>query len=150
MGSDCPNLTIAEIIIASQNLQKNITTLGADSSGGFYLMALSKKNYFRNVFLNFDWCSNQLFTTVASHFNTALCTTYILQNKVDVNTASRLKLILKSRLVTPFIKLLCRLFNFFDKIINLQLNFKLTLFSPNFTLRGPPCFTTFKFIFYNL
>ncbi len=123
-------------------MQKNTTTLGADNNGGFYLLALNQKNYLRNAFLNFSWCSGKLFKNIAAYFNTTVSPLFILQNKQDVNTANNLRSLLKTS-STQFIKLLYRFFSSNNKTYHLQLALPQYFIHSTFSLRGPPAVAVF-------
>lgn len=144
IGSDCSTLSAPDILQAYNHLQNNYNTIGADSHGGFYLLALQKDFYQRSSFLNFNWCSRQLFADITGYLNTgnktAICT---LQNKADINTAANLKKVINFSSTEVFIRLLSRLSNCFNEYCNSIYILYHSAFYSSFALRGPPVFTKF-------
>lgn len=144
IGSDCSALSARDILQAYNHLQNNHNAIGADTHGGFYLLAIQKKYYQRTRFLNFNWCSKQLFADIIGYFNagnkTAICT---LQIKADINTSANLKKIINFSTPEVFIKLLSSIYKSFTESFNsISLSYHADFYS-SFTLRGPPVFTKF-------
>ena len=141
IGSDCATLSAKNILKANAQLKNNANAIGPDNHGGFYLLALQKKYYQRNVFLNFNWCSNQLFKNIAAYLTDNLqASCFIACIKQDVNNANNLNAFLKHALPDNFIKLLSVLYKsiyngYYFVSISLQ-----HYFYQNFALRGPPAF----------
>ena len=125
-------------------MQQKSNTIGADSHGGFYLLALQKKYYQRTVFLNFKWGSNKLFKNISSHFrNNLQATLFLLTTQQDINTAANLKAVINFLLPNSFIKLLSSLFNsILDYILSLT-SLLQHIFSKGLALRGPPAVSAF-------
>ena len=139
IGSDCTSLSVADILKAYTHLQNNQNTVGADSHGGFYLLGLQKKYYQRENFLNFNWCSKQLFTDITGYLNTVdESITCILQNKPDLNTAGNLKTVIHSLEPTFFTRYLFRLCTTINEYCNLVCSLYYYTFHSSFALRGPP------------
>ena len=141
IGSDCATLSAKDILKANSQLQNNANAIGADSRGGFYLLALQKKYYQRGTFLNLNWCSNQLFKNITAHFKDNLHTSFfILQCKEDINNAGNLNTLCKQALSDNFIKLLSlitiSIYNRYYTITFLLQEF----FYSSCALRGPPTF----------
>ena len=144
IGSDCAALSAKDILKANGLLQNNTNSIGADSHGGFYLLALQKKYYQRTVFLNFKWGSNQLFKNISSHFrNNLQATLFLLTTQQDINTATNLKAVINFLLPNGFIKLLSRLFSNITYYVLSITSLPNNIFSTGFALRGPPAVAAF-------
>lgn len=139
IGSDCAGLSTKDILKANSQLSNNTNSIGADSHGGFYLLALQKKYYQRNIFLNFNWGSSQLFKNISTYFtNLFQANLSFLSTKQDINTTGNLKAVINFLLPDSFVKLLNRLF-YSNAYYKLPKSFLLhTVFSTSFSLRGPP------------
>lgn len=139
IGSDCAGLSAKDILKANSQLQNNTNAIGADSHGGFYLLALQKKYYQRNIFLNFSWGSSLLFKNISTHFKNNLQATFFLLNtQQDINTAANLKAVINFLLPNSFIKLLSRLFNSISDYLLSITSLLHHIFSTGLALRGPP------------
>ena len=144
IGSDCAGLSAKDILKASSQFQNNTNSIGADSHGGFYLLALQKKNYQRNSFLNFEWGGNQLLKNICVYFkNNVQAPLFLLTAQQDINTAANLKAVINLLISNGFIKLLSRLcngiFNYLVAITSLLHN----IFISAIALRGPPAVSAF-------
>lgn len=138
IGTDCATLTSA-ILINANTSSSNKNLIGADENGGFYLFALHRENYSRQVFSTFGWCTNHLLKDIFSYFkNNNLPNPTLFQKEKDINSISDLAKVIKLKNISSFFKLLFRLFNKLNIEINLS-TFKLYSTSLHFsTLRGPP------------
>lgn len=144
IGSDCAALSAKEILKADSNFQNNTNSIGADSHGGFYLLALQKKHYKRNNFLNFKWGSSQLSKNISTHFkNNLQATLFFLTIQQDINTAANLKTVISFLIPDGFIKLLIRLFNSISDFVLSITSLLHNIFSSGFALRGPPAVSAF-------
>ena len=144
IGSDCAALSAKDILKANSQLQNNYNTIGSDSHGGFYLLALQKKYYQRTVFLNFKWGSNQLFKNISSHFkNNLQAALFLLTTQQDINTAANLKAVINFLLPNSFIKLLSSLYNSIPDYILSLTPLLQHIFSKDLALRGPPAVAAF-------
>jgi uncharacterized protein len=144
IGSDCAGLSAQDILKANSQLQNNCNSIGADSHGGFYLLALQKRYYQRSFFLNFKWGSNQLFKNISIHFkNNLQATLFLLATQSDINTGANLKAAINFLLPSVFIKLLSSLFNSISNHILSLTSLLQHIFSTGFALRGPPTVATF-------
>ena len=144
IGSDCAGLSAKDILKASSQFQNNTNSIGADSHGGFYLLALQKKYYQRNSFLNFEWGGNQLLKNICVYFkNNIQAPLFLLTAQQDINTAANLKAVINFLTPNGFIKLLSRLFcgisNYLLTITSLLHN----IFISATALRGPPAVSAF-------
>lgn len=144
IGGDCAVLHAKDILEAGRQLQNGFSAIGADSHGGFYLLALQKINYNRNIFLNFNWCSKHLFKNITSHFkNTLQAPIYLLTSKQDINTAVNLKDVINLFSANGFVKLVSRIFkSIYDLILSITYLLQ-HIFSNGFALRGPPAVAAF-------
>ncbi len=138
IGTDCATLTTEILLNANlSSCSKNL--IGADNNGGFYLFALHKKNYNRQHYSSFCWCTNNLLKDIFSFFkNNNLSKPTLIQIENDINSGIDFVKVIKEKNASAFIKLLFQLFN----KINIEINFsflKIINFSLHtFSLRGPP------------
>ncbi len=138
VGTDCATLT-SEILLNANSSSFTQNLIGADNNGGFYLFALHKKNYNRQYFSIFSWCTDNLLKDLFSFFkNNNLPKPTLIQSENDINSRIDFVKIIKVKNASSFIKLLFQLFN----KINIEINFsflKVINFSfYSFSLRGPP------------
>ncbi len=140
IGSDCATLSTQDLLQAADNTTHNKVTIGANLRGGIYLLALHKKNYQRNHFLQFQWCSAALHNDVMQYFAALkFVTIQSLQVTTDVNTTADLTQVVQQKNQYAFLQLL----HFILKVVtnylsNLQ-HHKLTAVTARVhALRGPP------------
>lgn len=142
VGTDCATLTTEILLNANlSSCSKNI--IGADKNGGFYLFALHKKNYNRQHYLSFCWCTSNLLKDIFSFFkNNNLPKPTLIQSENDINSVVDFVKVIKGKNASALIKLLFQLFN----SVNIEIIFpllKVINFSLlSFLLRGPPSMVT--------
>lgn len=85
MGNDSPNLSIAHIQRAVENLQYGSAVLGPSLDGGFYLMGLSKDQFHRSSFLNFSWNSTIIYAELKSYLEFQGHTVITLNKLQDID-----------------------------------------------------------------
>lgn len=85
IGSDCPDLKVANIEKAATLLEDSNLVLGPDRRGGTYLIALSKKVFKKEVFGSLAWQSPQLLASFISQANSEAVTVQFLETKFDIN-----------------------------------------------------------------
>ena len=139
IGSDCAALTSKDILRAHGKFQNNINSIGADNHGGFYLLALQKKDYHRTSFLNFEWNSKVLFKKITAYFKNILNSPLLLHAALqDINTSADLDAIANSVNDSSFIKLLKRLCKSISDYSHTTTCLLQNIFSSGIALRGPP------------
>ncbi len=145
IGTDCATLT-SEILLNANTASCKNNLIGADENGGFYLFALHKNNYSRQLFSTFSWCSAHLLKDIFSYFkNNNLSNPTLFQKGKDINSISDLAKVIKLKNTSSFFKLLFQLFN----KLNIEINFepikinKSYLFTSSF--RGPPSMVAYTF-----
>ncbi|TCP28134.1 hypothetical protein EV195_101294 [Tenacibaculum skagerrakense] len=67
IGNDTPDLKTEHLLIAKENLQHQILTLGPSMDGGSYLITLSKSTFNKEEFQELPWQSNFLFTALENY-----------------------------------------------------------------------------------
>ena len=83
IGNDCPQLTVAIISTAKEELAKHPLVLGPDSRGGVYLIGINKAIFQRERFISGKWQTTHLFQNLQSIFWET--SSYILPALKDVN-----------------------------------------------------------------
>ena len=138
IGTDCATLTTEVLLNAdASSCSKNL--IGADENGGFYLFALQRKDYSRQHFSKFNWCTKHLLKDIFSYFeNNNLLKPSLIQTGKDINSIIDLVKFIKEKNTFAFLKLLVQLFNKINIEIDILLVNINTFFLHTFSLRGPP------------
>jgi glycosyltransferase A (GT-A) superfamily protein (DUF2064 family) len=66
IGNDSPDLTIAHIETALQQLEENELVLGPSADGGVYLIGIHKSHFNATVFETFPWQQENLFAELVA------------------------------------------------------------------------------------
>lgn len=139
VGSDCATLRASDLLAADQQLQHNNSTIGADIHGGFYMLALQRKFYRRNVFLQFNWGSKHLSSEVKTFFTNVFAQDLLVQGcGTDINNTRDLATVVAKTNKTPFLQLLHRLT---DAVSSYRIASSISYgfnYASSFSLRGPP------------
>lgn len=138
VGTDCATLS-KEVLLNANSSSHSENLIGADKNGGFYLFALHRKNYNRQQFSKFNWCSHDLLKDIFSYFkNNKLAKPELIETGRDVNSISDLVEVIKQKNTSVFLRLLFQIFNKINvetKYLSIKIN---SFFLHTFSLRGPP------------
>lgn len=138
IGTDCATLTTDVLLNANTSSFSN-NLIGADNNGGFFLFALHRKNYNRQHFSKFNWCSNDLLKDIFSYFTNAnLAQPTLIQTEKDINSTIDLIEVIKQKNASLFLKLLFQLFNKLKTVTEFVFIKIDRFFLRTFLLRGPP------------
>ena len=86
VGNDCPDLSVADIQAAQQQLQHNPVVVGPDQHGGTYLIGLHQRAFNQQLFEQLPWQSSKLCQTLSTSYAQALhSTATLLGAKVEVD-----------------------------------------------------------------
>lgn len=101
IGNDTPELTVQDLIQASEQGSSISTVLGPSRDGGFYLLSIHKDTYEREAFLQFSW-QTQTVRQELEQFLIAKSQIIFLEQKNDLDTLEHVFLLLKSKSGTDF------------------------------------------------
>lgn len=68
LGNDTPNLSVAHIRTAYNNVNEGKTVIGPSSDGGVYLLGFDKEKFDSDSFAQLPWQKNQLFQELSRLF----------------------------------------------------------------------------------
>ncbi|MCB4797711.1 DUF2064 domain-containing protein [Neotamlana laminarinivorans] len=72
IGNDTPQLKVKHILQAKELVENNQPVLGPSLDGGFYLLAIGKKQFNAKQFKNFNWQTSQVFKQVFNYIQPQL------------------------------------------------------------------------------
>ena len=85
LGSDCPELTLDDILKSSKNLESEIQTVGKSFDGGVYLFTISKKDFELDNFQELPWCSSLLGDALVERLRLSNLEVEFLSSKLDLD-----------------------------------------------------------------
>ena len=139
VGSDCATLKASDLLAANRQLQHNNSSLGADVHGGFFMLALQKKFYRRNDFLQFNWGSKQLSSEIKAFFTNVFAQDLLVQGcGTDINSTKDLAAVVVKKNTPAFFRLLRFLIDIFFEYRITSSNAYRFHYATSFCLRGPP------------
>jgi len=83
IGADCPQLSIAEIQTAFDELDKNDVVIGPSTDGGYYLLGM--QGSLAEVFDNIDWSTSKVLPQTTQRLDQQNKTYALLPAKTDVD-----------------------------------------------------------------
>jgi len=89
VGNDCIALNAKHLLQAERDLQSNDLVVGADFSGGAYLIALTKSKFKAEPFETIPWQTKKVFSALQNLYNTQ--SIGFLPSLDDCNSASDFK-----------------------------------------------------------
>lgn len=89
IGNDCPDLQVADILLAREKVQGGQLVLGPDQRGGAYLIGLSKEIFQQKEFEAIPWQTSKTLDALAALHEPKAC--FLLGQKHDLNNASDAK-----------------------------------------------------------
>ena len=139
VGSDCATLKASDLLAAARQLQQNNSSLGADVHGGFFMLALQRKFYRRNAFLQFNWGGRQLSSEIKAFFTNIFVQDLLVQGcGTDINSTKDLNAVVVQKNKPSFFRLLRFLINSFSEYCITSSNAYSFHYANFFCLRGPP------------
>ena len=97
IGNDCPDLTVEDINLSQDLLNKGQSVLGPDQRGGVFLIGLGKDQFIKDEFTQIAWQTNQLFEGLLNFLPE---NTLVLEKKEDINSEGNLTVWLSHRFVS--------------------------------------------------
>ena len=139
VGSDCATLKASDLLAADRQLQHNNSSLGADIHGGFFMLALQRKFYRRNAFLQFNWGSKLLSSEIKAFFTNVFAHSLHVQDcGTDINSTKDLAALVAIKNTPSFFRLLRFLIDSFSEYRTASSNAYSFHYATSFCLRGPP------------
>jgi len=89
VGNDCIALKVQHLLQAERDLQSNHLVIGADYSGGAYLIGLTKSKFKAEPFRTIPWQTKKVFSALQNLYNTQAIG--FLPSLGDCNSASDFK-----------------------------------------------------------
>ncbi len=86
IGTDCPDINIAIIEKAFKSLQKNNVVIGPAFDGGYYLIGFNSVSFFRDIFHNIPWSTENVFQMTIETCNKKNYKIHILPELRDIDT----------------------------------------------------------------
>lgn len=87
IGSDCPELQTADLLLAASYLRSGQAVLGPDKRQGVYLIGMSSDQFDAEQFSKLDWQSDQTLYSLINYFTKSS----LLPLKSDINTYNDLR-----------------------------------------------------------
>jgi glycosyltransferase A (GT-A) superfamily protein (DUF2064 family) len=84
IGSDCPEVTAADIQTAWKDLKEYDVVLGPASDGGYWLVGMRRPVL--EIFTEIPWSSDQVLEKTLESARRMGCTTHLLRTLNDVDT----------------------------------------------------------------
>ena len=139
VGSDCATLKASDLLAADRQLQHNNSSIGADVHGGFFMLALQRKFYRRNAFLQFNWGSKQLSSEIKAFFTNVFTQDLLVQGcGTDINSTKDLAAVVAKKNTPAFFRLLRFLITSFFEYRIIPSNAYSFHYANSLGLRGPP------------
>ncbi|MFZ6053355.1 DUF2064 domain-containing protein [Halocola ammonii] len=95
IGNDCLSLSPSDLKLAKSTLASGKPVVGQSTSGGAYLIGVSKKDFQQTTFEQLSWNSSNLFESLKKYFTDKSLRPLELSVKVDVNHSKELSLALR-------------------------------------------------------
>lgn len=137
VGNDCIALKPKHLIQAMQELQSNSLVLGADYSGGAYLIGVNKRNFDANNFKNLAWQTNRVFADLQDLYQSQSIS--FLPSLNDFNTEAAFKKALEALSFSEVIRNV--LFSFLKNCtdtFDLQVSFSSNIHPFSYYNKGSP------------
>lgn len=134
VGSDCPELSLANIQQANNSLETDDLVLGPDFRGGVFLIGIRKEAFEKRSFSELKWNSKDLIRSFISYGKGL--NVHFLEARFDLNRGSEL---LRYAIASPVLQRLLRLVNSLSRPIPMPAPrfHTIDLLWSDF-LRGPP------------
>ncbi len=87
IGGDCPFIQAKEIENAAAALAQGKSCLGPAKDGGIYLLAISRKQYYSEDFLQFSWETSLLFEEMKAYLADDLASLELLRPLADIDAS---------------------------------------------------------------
>ena len=143
IGNDTPHLKTHHLVDTLHQLEKNDLVLGPSKDGGFYLMALKKEHFNKEILLKLPWQTSKLQNCITSIVTSKKLNIKFLEILNDLDVLEDIEKILQSFKAIPIsvlkilTQLTCTQTAFFVDFI---INFKKTFFTPNSNKGSPLIF----------
>lgn len=139
IGNDCPDLTVAHIKLAIDQLQHNKLVLGPAKDGGVYLIGINRSLFDAQQFYNLPWQKDILFDDITNKAQHEGLIYFCLDTLQDIDSQED---VLSYARQNPFTRLTLFLKNVFVDKNPKMYGFNKSLFflkpKDNFSLRAPP------------
>ncbi|MBV6647627.1 MAG: DUF2064 domain-containing protein [Cyclobacteriaceae bacterium] len=117
IGSDCPDLVVEDIHLATDQLNESGLVIGPDHRGGTFLLGLTQDGFDRQAFSKLAWQSKDLVSSLTEYASSRGYDTSYLSPKYDVNDlADLVKLSQKSTLLNALLEEVFSLFKTWDLV----------------------------------
>lgn len=89
IGTDCPEITLKDIILAFDKLTSNDIVIGPALDGGYYLLGLKK--HFSKIFRNKKWSTSSVYSDTLMDAVASAKRVAVLDPKRDIDTIENLQ-----------------------------------------------------------
>ncbi len=140
IGNDSPCLKVAHLKSAVQGLESGNAVLGPSWDGGYYLLAISRKDFLEDRFLGISWNSSAVFRQMLCVLKAANPEVQILHTLVDLDTPSDIALLIEKTTNIPFgiYKILLRFYRSCKKSVQVTIPYIPAEPDPYILNRGSP------------
>lgn len=88
VGTDCPDLSRRDLLLAKQNVESGKLVIGPDKRGGIYLLAITRHHLQKINLTRHPWMTSSLFVTLKNVAHKKGIECYDLSTKFDLNGQS--------------------------------------------------------------
>ncbi len=96
IGTDIPDLDSATLKKALNSLNSHDSVIGPSKDGGYYLIGFNNHSFPETVFHNIKWSTSSVLDETLCILKTSKHSTYLLEEKNDIDTPDDLKDFIKS------------------------------------------------------
>ncbi len=139
IGNDCPDLTVAMLRTAIDQLKDKKLVVGPATDGGVYLLGLNKSLFEAEKFLSLPWQQETLFSQISFHANREKIEFHCFNELSDIDNKAAVFAFVRNRpdsIIAQYIQFLFKIYFRIPESLDTCMD-SLHIISAH-TLRGPP------------